>query len=66
MFALDTFTNYSNSDYNGFRPNPESKEAFAWNSPPFEVVRDFYPRATRPAGELRRRRFRSSSARSRR
>jgi hypothetical protein len=24
VFALDTFTNYSDSDYNGFRPNPES------------------------------------------
>ena len=42
VFALDTFTNYSTSDYNGFRPNPGSKDAFAWNSPPFEVVRDFY------------------------
>src|SRR6185369_3361348 len=43
VFSLDTFTNYSTSDYNGFRPNPESKEAFAWNSPPFEEVRNFYP-----------------------
>ena len=43
VFSLDTFTNYSTSDYNGFRPNPESKEAFAWNSPPFDKVRDFYP-----------------------
>jgi len=43
LLSLDTFTNYSSSDYNGFRPNPESKEAFAWNSPPFDVVRDFYP-----------------------
>jgi hypothetical protein len=43
VFSLDTFTNYSSSDYNGFRPNPESKEAFAWNSPPFDVARDFYP-----------------------
>jgi hypothetical protein len=42
VFALDTFTNYSTSDYNGFRPNPESKAAFSWNSPPFDVVRDFY------------------------
>jgi hypothetical protein len=40
---MDTFTNYSSSDYNGFRVNPESKEAFAWNSPPFEKMRDFYP-----------------------
>ena len=43
VFSVDTFTNYSSSDYNGFRPNPESKEAFAWNSPPFEKVRDYYP-----------------------
>jgi hypothetical protein len=43
VFSLDTFTNYSSSDYNGFRPNPESKEAFAWNSPPFEEVRNYYP-----------------------
>ena len=43
VFALDTFTNYSDSDYNGFRPNPESKDAFAWNSPPFDQVRNFYP-----------------------
>jgi hypothetical protein len=43
VFALDTFTNYSDSDYNGFRPNPESKDAFAWNSPPFGTLRDYYP-----------------------
>jgi hypothetical protein len=43
VLSVDTFTNYSSSDYNGFRPNPESKEAFAWNSPSFEVIRDFYP-----------------------
>jgi hypothetical protein len=43
VLSVDTFTNYSSSDYNGFRPNPESKEAFAWNSPPFEQTRNFYP-----------------------
>ena len=42
VFSVDTFTNYSSSDYNGFRPNPGSKQAFAWNSPPFSVVRDFH------------------------
>jgi hypothetical protein len=42
VFSVDTFTNYSSSDYNGFRPNPESKEAFAWNSPPFAEVRNYY------------------------
>jgi len=43
VFSMDTFTNYTSSDYNGFRPNPASTEAFAWNSPPFEKGRDFYP-----------------------
>ena len=43
VFAVDTFTNYSTSDYNGFRPNKTgAKEPFAWNSPPFDVVRDYY------------------------
>jgi hypothetical protein len=43
VFSVDTYTNYSSSDYNGFRPNPGSKEAFAWNSPPFDEIRNFYP-----------------------
>jgi hypothetical protein len=43
VLSVDTFTNYSSSDYNGFRPNPESKESFAWNSPPFDETRNFYP-----------------------
>ena len=43
VLAIDTFTNYSSSDYNGFRVNPGAAESFAWNSPPFDVVRDYYP-----------------------
>jgi hypothetical protein len=43
VLAIDTFTNYSSSDYNGFRVNPGAAAAFAWNSPPFDVVRDYYP-----------------------
>jgi hypothetical protein len=43
VFSVDTFTNYSSSDYNGFRLNPESGEAFAWNSPPFEESINYYP-----------------------
>lgn len=43
VFSVDTYTNYSSSDYNGFRPNPGSKESFAWNSPPFDETRNFYP-----------------------
>jgi hypothetical protein len=41
IFTVDTFTNYSSSDYNGFRPNPGAKDAFGWNSPPRDVVADY-------------------------
>jgi hypothetical protein len=37
IFTVNTNTNYSSSDYNGFRPNP-GNEAFQWNSPPSAVV----------------------------
>lgn len=50
VFAVDTFTNYTTSDYNGFRPNKGAKEPFAWNSPPFDEVRNYYP--ARKAPEL--------------
>jgi hypothetical protein len=36
IFSVNTNTNYSSSDYNGFRPNP-SNESFQWNSPPSTV-----------------------------
>src|SRR5665213_854965 len=41
VFAITTFTNYTTSDYNGFRPNPGANESFEWNSPQFEVQADF-------------------------
>ncbi len=48
VFSLNTFTNYSTSDYNGFRPNPGAKYSFEWDSPPFEVPADYKgKRATR-------------------
>jgi hypothetical protein len=37
IFTVNTNTNYSSSDYNGFRPNA-GNEAFQWNSPPSDVV----------------------------
>jgi hypothetical protein len=37
IFSVNTNTNYSSSDYNGFRPNPGS-ESFQWNSPPANVA----------------------------
>ena len=36
VFSVNTDTNYSSSDYNGFRLNP-GKESFQWNSPPWDV-----------------------------
>lgn len=41
IFALSTYTNYSTSDYNGFRPNPKATRSFVWNSPPLDVVADY-------------------------
>jgi hypothetical protein len=43
VFSLDTYTNYSSSDFNGFHPNVGSEQSFAWNSPAFGVSRDFLP-----------------------
>ena len=41
LFAINTFTNYTSSDYNGFRPNPGAPYSFAWNSPPTTVAADY-------------------------
>ncbi len=57
IFSVNTFTNYSSSDYNGFRLNPGSAVSFQWNSPPFEISVDYNPliqgnpgRGNAPAG----------------
>jgi hypothetical protein len=41
VLNLRTFTNYSSSDYNGFRPNPNVENAFEWDSPPFGAAADY-------------------------
>jgi len=41
IFAINTFTNYTSSDYNGFRPNNGAPYSFAWNSPPATVAADY-------------------------
>jgi hypothetical protein len=41
VFAVTTYTNYSDSDYNGFRPNSGKADSFEWNSPDFGVQSDF-------------------------
>jgi hypothetical protein len=53
--TVTTFSNYSSSDYNGFRPIPGGKVAFEWISPPFETRIDYanklVPRAYAALGE---------------
>ena len=46
---LRTTTNYSTSDYNGFRPNSGVEDAFEWNSPPFDVAADYQGKSDRLA-----------------
>ncbi|MDT8398470.1 MAG: hypothetical protein RQ899_07640 [Pseudomonadales bacterium] len=41
VMAIQTSTNYSSSDYNGFRLNPGSDIAFSWNSPPEGIARRY-------------------------
>ena len=41
IFSINTYTNYTSSDYNGFRPNPNAPTSFQWTSPPFSVLADF-------------------------
>src|SRR5438067_1662509 len=41
IFAVNTYTNYTSSDYNGFRVNPGAAVSFEWSSPPWGVAQDF-------------------------
>ncbi len=41
IFSMETATNYSSSDYNGFRPNPGADVSFIWKSPDFNKTADF-------------------------
>ena len=41
VFAVGTYTSYSTSDYNAFRPNPGKDDAFEWNTPPPGVIADY-------------------------
>ena len=50
IFSINTYTNYSSSDYNGFRPNPGAATSFQWNSPPCDVVADFSLVTANPQG----------------
>jgi hypothetical protein len=41
IFSVNTNTNYSSSDYNGFRSNPGAEFSFQWTSPPFNIRADY-------------------------
>src|SRR6185436_14720721 len=41
IFSVNTNTNYSSSDYNGFRPNPGAAFSFQWNSPRSNIQADY-------------------------
>jgi hypothetical protein len=40
-FAVETNTNYSSSDYNGFRPNEGAEFSFEWSTPPMSTRANF-------------------------
>ena len=53
IFSADTFTNYTSSDYNGFYPDPDAAYSFSWNSPPFDIIKDYVnPREVRQYATL--------------
>jgi len=54
VFGFSTFTNYTSSDYNGFRPNAGAPYAFEWNSPPKDVTADYNSRGHNAKLETRR------------
>ncbi|MEO8096614.1 MAG: hypothetical protein ABI811_02860 [Acidobacteriota bacterium] len=54
ILSVTTNTNYTSSDYNGFRLNPGAAAAFAWNSPPLNIAMDPAGPGLRPNIENRR------------
>jgi len=53
IFSVTTNTNYTSSDYNGFRPNPGAAMSFRWSSPPFTVAMDALGPGRQPNLETR-------------
>jgi hypothetical protein len=50
IFSVNTNTNYSSSDYNGFRPNSGAEFSFQWNSPPWNTPADYTGLLRAPVG----------------
>jgi hypothetical protein len=53
ILSVTTFTSYTSSDYNGFRPNPGAETSFAWNAPARGALADFPGPNHTPAMEQR-------------
>jgi hypothetical protein len=53
IFSVTTNTNYTSSDYNGFRQNPGAAVSFRWNSPPFSIAMDTLGPGRQPKLETR-------------
>jgi hypothetical protein len=53
IFSVTTFTDYTSSDYNGFRPNPGAPFSFHWNSPKAGIRADYTDASHRAALEMR-------------
>jgi hypothetical protein len=41
IFSINTFTEYTSSDYNGFRPNPGAEDSFIWIGPAAGIFVDY-------------------------
>lgn len=41
IFSVDTFTGYTSSDYNGFRPDTKAEHSFIWKSPQSGRTKDY-------------------------
>jgi hypothetical protein len=54
IFAVNTLTNYTSSDYNGFRQNEGAQVSFEWNSPPGGVAADYNQPGHRASLETRK------------
>ncbi len=55
IFSVNTYTNYSSSDYNGFGVKPGVQPAFQWSSPPWTTL--VVDPTGAAAGALTQRRF---------
>ncbi len=54
IFSVTTFTDYTSSDYNGFRPNRGADVSFQWNSPKAGTRADYTDATHRADLETRR------------